>query len=178
MTNRENIKKISRLGYVIILFIFSYLFFIGNSFTYYSPAGQPIYRGLTKIFTEHYFVSCRQVKISEAQSPFFPAMFEKRCSGPEKSIEIDNLIIFPNTFYSNPQHNEALNKFNNNPNRKYTYEYSNNRNYALKKSEKITEVIMWIVFFLTLPLIWFTRDFSIRIVNFSVNLVSKGWKKL
>jgi len=64
MTNRENIKKISRLGYVIILFIFSYLFFIGNSFTYYSPAGQPIYRGLTKIFTEHYFVSCRQVKIS------------------------------------------------------------------------------------------------------------------
>jgi hypothetical protein len=177
MTNRENIKKISRLGYVIILFICSYLFFIGNSFTYYSPAGQPIYRGLTKIFTEHYFVSCRQVKISEAQSPFFPAMFEKRCSGPEKSIEIDNIIIFPNTMM-NPQQSEAFTKFNNNPNRKYTYEYSNNRNYALKKSEKITEVIMWIVFFLTLPLIWFTRDFSIRIVNFSVNLVSKGWKKL
>jgi hypothetical protein len=177
MTNRENIKKISRLGYVIILFIFSYLFFIGNSFTYYSPAGQPIYRGLTKIFTEHYFVSCRQVKISEAQSPFFPAMFEKRCSGPEKSIEIDNIIIFPNTMM-NPQQSEAFTKFNNNPNRKYTYEYSNNRNYALKKSEKITEVIMWIVFFLTLPLIWFTRDFSIRIVNFSISLVSKGWKKL
>jgi len=177
MINRENIKKISRLGYVIILFIFSYLFFIGNSFTYYSPAGQPIYRGLTKIFTEHYFVSCRQVKISEAQSPFFPAMFEKRCSGIEKSIEIDNIIIFPNTMM-NPQQSEAFTKFNNNPNRKYTYEYSNNRNYALKKSEKITEVIMWIVFFLTLPLIWFTRDFSIRIVNFSVNLVSKGWKKL
>jgi hypothetical protein len=177
MTNRENIKKISRLGYVIILFIFSYLFFIGDRFTYYSPAGQPIYRGLTKIFTEHYFVSCRQVKISEAQSPFFPAMFEKRCSGPEKSIEIDNIIIFPNTMM-NPQQSEAFTKFNNNPNRKYTYEYSNNRNYALKKSEKITEVIMWIVFFLTLPLIWFTRDFSIRIVNFSVNLVSKGWKKL
>ena len=177
MTNRENIKKISRLGYVIILFIFSYLFFIGNSFTYYSPAGQPIYRGLTKIFTEHYFVSCRQVKISEAQSPFFPAIFEKRCSGPEKSIEIDNIIIFPNTMM-NPQQSEAFTKFNNNPNRKYTYEYSNNRNYALKKSEKITEVIMWIVFFLTLPLIWFTRDFSIRIVNFSISLVSKGWKKL
>jgi len=177
MTNRENIKKISRLGYVIILFIFSYLFFIGNSFTYYSPAGQPIYRGLTKIFTEHYFVSCRQVKISEAQSPFFPAMFEKRCSGPEKSIEIDNIIIFPNTMM-NPQQSEAFTKFNNNPNRKYTYEYSNNRNYALKKSEKITEVIMWIVFFLTLPLIWFTRDFSIRIVNFSISLVSKSWKKL
>ena len=177
MTNRENIKKISRLGYVIILFIFSYLFFIGNSFTYYSPAGQPIYRGLTKIFTEHYFVSCRQVKISEAQSPFFPAMFEKRCSGPEKSIEIDNIIIFPNTMM-NPQQSEAFTKFNNNPNRKYTYEYSNNRNYALKKSEKITEVIMWIVFFLTLPLIWFTRDFSILIVNFSISLVSKGWKKL
>ena len=177
MTNRENIKKISRLGYVIILFICSYLLFIGNSYTYYSPAGEPVQRGLTSIFTEHYFVSCRQVKISEAQSPFFPAMFEKRCSGPEKSIEIDNIIIFPNTMM-NPQQSEAFTKFNNNPNRKYTYEYSNNRNYALKKSEKITEVIMWIVFFLTLPLIWFTRDFSIRIVNFSVNLVSKGWKKL
>jgi hypothetical protein len=178
MKNRENIKKISRLGYVIILFICSYLFFIGNSYTYYSPVGESLQRGLTKIFTEYYFVSCRQVKISEARPPFLPAMFEKRCSGPEKSIEIDNLIIFPNTFYSNPQHNEALNKFNNNPDRKYTYEYSSNRDYAYKKSQKITEVIMWIVFFLTLPLIWFTRDFSIRIVNFSISLVSKGWKKL
>jgi len=177
MKNRENIKKISRLGYVIILFICSYLFFIGNSYTYYSPVGESLQRGLTKIFTEYYFVSCRQVKISEARPPFLPAMFEKRCSGPEKSIEIDNIIIFPNTMM-NPQQSEAFTKFNNNPNRKYTYEYSNNRNYALKKSEKITEVIMWIVFFLTLPLIWFTRDFSIRIVNFSVNLVSKGWKKL
>ena len=178
MTNRENIKKISRLGYVVILFICSYLFFIGNSYTYYSPAGESLQRGLTKIFTEYFFVSCRQVKISEARPPFLPAMFEKRCSGPEKSIEIDNLIIFPNTFYSNPQHNEALNKFNNNPDRKYTYEYSSNRDYAYKKSQKITGIIMWIVFFLTLPLIWFTRDFSIRIVNFSISLVSKGWKKL
>ena len=51
MTNRENIKKISRLGYVVILFICSYLFFIGNSYTYYSPAGEPVQRGLTSIFT-------------------------------------------------------------------------------------------------------------------------------
>ena len=177
MTNRENIKKISRLGYVVLLFICSYLFFIGNSYTYYSPAGEPVQRGLTSIFTEHYFVSCRQVKISEARPPFLPAMFEKRCSGIEKSIEIDNVIIFPNTMM-NPQQSEAFTKFNNNPDRKYTYQYSNNRDYAYKKSQKITEVIMWIVFFLTLPLIWFTRDFSIRIVNFSISLVSKGWKKL
>ena len=175
--NRENIKKVSRLGYVVILFICSYLFFIGNSYTYYSPAGEPLQRGLTSIFTEHYFVSCRQVKISEARPPFLPAMFEKRCSGIEKSIEIDNVIIFPNTMM-NPQQSEAFTKFNNNPDRKYTYQYSNNRDYAYKKSQKITEVIMWIVFFLTLPLIWFTRDFSIRIVNFSISLVSKGWKKL
>ena len=176
--NRENIKKVSRLGYVVILFICSYLFFIGNSYTYYSPAGEPVQRGLTSIFTEHYFVSCRQVKISEARPPFLPAMFEKRCSGIEKSIEIDNVIIFPNTMM-NPQQSEAFTKFNNNPDRKYTYQYSNNRDYAAyKKSQKITEVIMWIVFFLTLPLIWFTRDFSIRIVNFSISLVSKGWKKL
>ena len=175
--NRENIKKVSRLGYVVILFICSYLFFIGNSYTYYSPAGEPVQRGLTSIFTEHYFVSCRQVKISEARPPFLPAMFEKRCSGIEKSIEIDNVIIFPNTMM-NPQQSESFTKFNNNPDRKYTYQYSNNRDYAYKKSQKITEVIMWIVFFLTLPLIWFTRDFSIRIVNFSISLVSKGWKKL
>ena len=175
--NRENIKNVSRLGYVVILFICSYLFFIGNSYTYYSPAGEPVQRGLTSIFTEHYFVSCRQVKISEARPPFLPAMFEKRCSGIEKSIEIDNVIIFPNTMM-NPQQSEAFTKFNNNPDRKYTYQYSNNRDYAYKKSQKITEVIMWIVFFLTLPLIWFTRDFSIRIVNFSISLVSKGWKKL
>ena len=136
---RENIKKVSRLGYVVILFICSYLFFIGNSYTYYSPAGEPVQRGLTSIFTEHYFVSCRQVKISEARPPFLPAMFEKRCSGIEKSIEIDNVIIFPNTMM-NPQQSEAFTKFNNNPDRKYTYQYSNNRDYAYKKSQKITQV--------------------------------------
>ena len=176
MTNRESIKKISRLGYVIILFIFSYLVFIGNSSTYYSPIGKPVYEGLTSIFTEHYFVSCRQVKISEAQPPF-PPLFGKRCSSPEKSIEIDNYIIYPNTIMT-IQQSEAFRKFNSNPDRKYTYEYSNNRNYAYEKSKKITEVIMWILFFLTIPLIWFTRDFSIHIVNFSISLVSKGWKKL
>jgi hypothetical protein len=177
MTNRENIKKISRLGYVIILFFSSYLFFIGKGSSYYSTAGEPVQRGLTSIFTEHYFVSCRQVKISEAKPPFIPAIFEKRCSGIEKSIEIDNIIIFPNTMM-NPQQSEAFRKFNNNPDRKYTYQYSNNEDYAYKKSQKITGIIMWIVFFLTLPLIWFMRDFSIRIVNFSISLVSKGWKKL
>ena len=175
--SRENIKKISRLVYVIILFVSSYLFFIGKGSSYYSTAGQPLQRGLTSIFTEHYFLSCRQVKISEARPPFLPAMFEKRCSGIEKSIEIDNIIIFPNTMM-NPQQSQAFTKFNNNPDRKYTYEYSNNREYALKKSDKITGIVMWVVFFLTLPLIWFTRDFSIRIVNFSISLVSKGWKRL
>ena len=176
MTNRENIKKISRLGYVIILFVCSYLFFIGEGSSYYSTAGKSVQRGLTSIFTEHYFVSCRQVKISEAQPPF-PPLFGKRCSSPEKSIEIDNYIIYPNTIMT-IQQSEAFRKFNSNPDRKYTYEYSNNRNYAYEKSKKITEVIMWILFFLTIPLIWFTRDFSIHIVNFSISLVSKGWKKL
>jgi hypothetical protein len=185
VVNRENIKKISRLSYVIILFVCSYLFFIGNGSSYYSTAGQPVQRGLTSIFTEHYFLSCRIEKISAGQMiidggrPLIlqRPSFEKRCSGKEKSIEIDNVIIFPNTTI-NPQQSESFTKFNNNPDRKYTYEYSNNRDDAYKKSEKITEVIMWIVFFLTIPLIWFTRDFSIHIVNFSISLVSKGWKKL
>ena len=177
MKNRENIKKISRLGYVIILFVCSYLFFIGEGSSYYSTAGKSVQRGLTSIFTEHYFVSCRQVKISEARPPFILPITEKRCSSPEKSIEIDNYIIYPNTIMT-IQQSEAFKKFNSNPDRKYTYEYSNNRNYAYEKSKKITEVIMWILFFLTIPLIWFTRDFSIHIVNFSISLVSKGWKKL
>ena len=177
MTNRESIKKISRLGYVIILFVCSYLFFIGEGSSYYSTAGKSVQRGLTSIFTEHYFVSCRQVKISEARPPFILPITEKRCSSPEKSIEIDNYIIYPNTIMT-IQQSEAFKKFNSNPDRKYTYEYSNNRNYAYEKSKKITEVIMWILFFLTIPLIWFTRDFSIHIVNFSISLVSKGWKKL
>jgi hypothetical protein len=64
MKNRENIKKISRLGYVIILFICSYLFFIGNSYTYYSPVGESLQRGLTKIFTEFFLEFSLKIVIS------------------------------------------------------------------------------------------------------------------
>jgi len=178
MINRENKKKISRLCYVIIFFILSHSIFIGNSWTYYSFAGEPVYRGLTKIFTQHYFVTCRQIKISEAKPPFFPLpTFEKRCGGPEKSIEINNVIIFPNTMMT-VQQSEAFTNFNNNPKNNFTYQYSNNENFARREAEKITNIVIWTVFILSLPLIWFTRNFSIRIVNFFISLVSKGWKRL
>ena len=58
--NRENIKKVSRLGYVVILFICSYLFFIGNSYTYYSPAGESLRKGLTSIFANIFLKFCSE----------------------------------------------------------------------------------------------------------------------
>ena len=56
--------------------------------------------------------------------------------------------------------------------------YFNDERRAYYLSPPMTKKIIWGLFFFTLPLIWFSRGFSIPIVNSIMKIFNKGWKKL
>ena len=56
--------------------------------------------------------------------------------------------------------------------------YFNDIMIASSKATELASKITWVLFFLTIPLIWFSRGFSLPIVNNVMSLFNKGWKKL
>ena len=171
---KENTKKIARLSYVIIFCILSYVLFL----SWNSPAEKMTYEYLRKVKTNHFFISCLKGGWTDPENGNYqPLTGKKECSGRKKSIIVENILIFPNTIRTSAQ-NKALKKFNQDPKRGWYYEYSNDNQIAYKKARAITPKIMWILFFLSLPIAWFTRNFSILIVTLITKGTLKGWKKL
>ena len=175
MKEVEEIKKIRRLSYIIIVSIISFSIFIG-SYPSGSLFGRHINKYLVNKFTEYYFTSCLKQKYLEL-------LIDRNCVGREKSIKINNVIIFPKIFthHLTLKEQEELENYNSNPKNKYEYKIIDNRPYAFDKASSLTEVLMWIIFLLTLPIIWLTRDLSIygiTLINKVGKLISKGWKKI
>ena len=179
MNSKENIKKISRLLYVVILIILSYSMFWGgrsNNKLYLGVVGEPTSKFLTKAITKEYFLSC--LKDKYRKNPY-----QKECLGTRKLlININGLLISPKigepNAYNRPKESAALQKFNKDPKRKYYYAVYDDVSFVRYDAQRYTNLIMWGLFILSIPLIWFSRNFSITIVNSIASLVSKGWKKL
>ena len=175
---KENTKKIARLSYVIIFCILSYSAIIGKGSPNYSIIGDPINNYFHESLTNHFFISCLKGGWTDPENGNYrPLTGKKECSGREKSIIVENILIFPNTIGASAQ-SKALKKFNQDPKRGWYYEYSNDRQTAYYKADKLTPKIMWTLFFLSLPIAWFTRNFSILIATLITKGTLKGWKKL
>lgn len=175
MKEVEEIKKIRRLSYVIIMTMLSYYIFL-TSYPKDNLLGKQIYKYFYSINFEPYFKSCLKQKYLEL-------MIDRQCSGREKSIKINNIVIYPKVGISNSlsEERDELLKFNSDPKNRYEYKYDDNHSEAHDKAIKITEIFMWVIFLLSLPIIWLTRDLSIygiTIINKVVKLISKGWKKI
>ena len=174
MKEVEEIKKIRRLSYIILVSILSFSIFLG-SYPSDSLFGRHIMKYLENKFTEYYYTSCLKQKYLEL-------LIDRNCVGREKSIKINNVIIFPKTFFNlSLQEWEELESYNNNPKNKYEYKLISNGPEAYDKARNLTKVLMWIIFLLSLPVIWLTRDLSIyaiTLINKVGKLISKGWKKI
>ena len=168
-------KKISRLSYVIIFCSLSYIFLIGKGSSYYSTAGELVYDALTNYFTKYSYKVCTKTSIEERIQQR-KNIFPDECFDNKFIIEIDNVKINANDLTL--EEIGYVKKFNDDPKNKFVYRLTNNSQGALIQAQRPTSIIMWSLFLLSLPLIWFSRDFSIIIVNFCVRLVSGGWKKL
>lgn len=169
MTN--NIKKTSRLIYVILLCIISYTLLIGSHSPNYSLIGDPINHSLRDSLTNHFFIACYKKKYRKN-------IFKKECFAKKTTLQIKGQLVHIKNYWRDPQQSKALKEFNNDANRKYTWKYHNDSDKAHYKSNKLTPKIMWALFFLTLPFIWFSRNFSLFIVNITMSIFKKGWKKI
>tara|TARA_R110000824_G_scaffold264414_1_gene453241 strand:+ start:3013 stop:3546 length:534 start_codon:yes stop_codon:yes gene_type:complete len=176
---KENTKKIARLSYVIIFCILSYSVIIGKGSPNYSIIGAPINNYFYESLTNHFFVNCLKSGWTDPENGNYRPLTDKpECSlSGQESIIVENMLIFPNTVMTSAQ-SKAFKKFNQDIKRGWYYQYSNDQQTAYAKANKLTPKIMWVLFFLSLPIAWFTRNFSILIVTLITKGTLKGWKKL
>ena len=119
---------------------------------------------LTKKITNHWYSKCPENKTWD-------------CEGRYQIIEIDGVKIDVNN-WTQPT-SQILSKWN--KQRSYSefkWVYFNDIMIASSKATELASKITWVLFFLTIPLIWFSRGFSLPIVNNVMSLFNKGWKKL
>ena len=180
---KDNIKKISRLSYVIIMIIFSlFIFIIPN--TDDSIIGGYTETLLREKMKSYGFQAC-PIKKKITDMKIMPYLYVENCSPMyTKEIEISGLKLnadkMRKTKGYDPKINQmfiTFNEFNEENKFKFKYRMVTYRGYY-EKAQKYNLFLMWASFLISLPLIWLSRNFSISIVNGTMKMFNKGWKKL
>lgn len=180
---KNNLKKISRLSYITIMIIFSLLIFIipnPND----SIIGSYTEDLLIEKMKSHGFQAC-PIKKKKTNIGVLPYLYVENCSPMyTKEIEINGLTLnadkMRKTKGYDPRINQmftTLNEWNKKNKNKFKYRMVIYRGY-FEKGQKYNSYIMWLLFLISLPLIWLSRDYSIVIMNASMKIFKKGWKKL
>ena len=180
---KDNIKKISRLSYITIMIIFSLFIFIIPD-TDDSIAGN-ISEQILRENMKSYGLQACPIEIKKTNMEFMPYLYVEKCSPMyTKEIEINGLKLnadkMRKTKGYDPRINQmfiTLNEWNEENKYKFKYKMVTYRGYY-EKAKRYTLFIMWTSFLISLPLIWLSRNFSISIVNATMSIFKKGWKKL
>ena len=162
--NNANINKIARLSYVIIFSLLSYYIFLENIYGNNSVYDK-VQNVVHKSITNHWYKRCSTTSR------------KSDCKGYHVKILISGQWMEAKN--ESVYQYRARAKFN--KERKpseYKFVLFDDTYRALDKSYAPTLKIVWGLFLLTLPLIWFSRGFSIPTVNSIMKLFNKGWKKL
>jgi len=180
MSTKENQRKIYRLTFVCVFVLISFFSFVFPRHDR-SWFGDFSHEFIGDVFlTVSYFdvcennrYNCRPVFIGAPIAP--------------KKLNLNGTIVPAEDFRRkkyfrgryDPSKNksyEALNKWNEkNPKNIFYYP---KQTIDKKKLNKANLVLNYLLFIISLGLIWSYRNFSITIVNSLASIVSKGWKKL
>jgi len=168
--DKSNLQKILKLSYVIIFTLLSYYILIGSKYERKS-----VYKKVDKIvqqsITKHWFKECLEDKMKEIGCE--PTRYEKfLVNGRWISADIHHKRSGIMEYSARIKYNKSKKPG------ELILVYFNDERRAYYLSPPITKKIIWGLFFFTLPLIWFSRGFSIPIVNSIMKIFNKGWKKL
>ena len=166
----SNLQKILKLSYVTIFALLSYYILIGSKYDRKS-----VYDRVDKIvqnsITKHWYKECLEDNIKEIGC--LPSRFEKfNMNGRWVTAENETKKSGLRDYIARQEYNKTK-KSN-----ELKLVYFNDSRRAYYLSPPITKKIIWCLFILTLPLIWFSRGFSLSVVNSIMKLFNKGWKKL
>ena len=168
--DKSNLQKILKLSYVIIFTLLSYYILIGSKYE-----NESVYDRVDKIvqnsITNHWFKECLEDNIKEIGCK--PTRYEK--------FQVNGRWINAYNQHKRDGIRDYIARKEYNKSKKpgeliLVYFNDSRRSYYL--SPPITKKIIWGLFFLTLPLIWFSRGISLPVVNSIMKLFNKGWKKL
>ena len=163
--NKSNLQKTIKLSYVIVLSLFSYYIFIGAMYDKNSMY-DITHKFLTKNFTKHWYQLCLTEKINS-----------KCVKGRYNDFRVNGkLVVAKNEgidgYIARSQYNKERKKT------ELKLVYFNNRNTASQYADSPAKKIVWALFFISLPIIWYSRRYSIPLVNGIMKMFNKGWKKL
>ena len=168
--DKSNIQKILKLSYVIIFTLLSYYILIGSKYERKS-----VYDRVDKIvqssITNHWFKECLVDNIEEIGC--LPTRHKKfQINGRWISADIHHKRSGIFEYGARQNYNKTKKEG------RLKLVYFNDSRRAYYLSPPISKKIIWGLFFLTLPLIWFSRGISLPVVNSIMKLFNKGWRKL
>ena len=166
----SNLQKVLKLSYVIIFALLSYYILIGSKYDRKS-----VYDRVDKIvqnsITNHWYKECLVDNIQEIGC--LPRSFEKfNINGRWVSAENESKRSGLGDYVARQKYNKTKKEG------RLRLVYFNDSRKAYYLSPPITKKIIWGLFILTLPLIWFSRGVSLPVVNSIMKIFNKGWKKL
>ena len=168
--DKSNPQKILKLSYVIIFTLLSYYILIGSKYERKS-----VYDRVDKIvqssITNHWFKECLVDNIEEIGC--LPTRHKKfQINGRWISADIHHKRSGIFEYGARQNYNKTKKEG------RLKLVYFNDSRRAYYLSPPISKKIIWGLFFLTLPLIWFSRGISLPVVNSIMKLFNKGWRKL
>ena len=183
---KEDTKKILKLSYVLILLTLSAFLFILPDRNE-SWVGDTTDKAISRIFfTKYYFSACSFKKHTFNLGYGDRTYINDSCSsfpaGPEK-LKLEGRTIYAKQLYKRNYGKDVWlimermkEKARNNPS-KASY-FIARSNVQWKKGAKVNSFLMFILFFASIPYIWYTRNLSIYLYSLIKKGTSKGWKKL
>ena len=164
MSKNNNLKKITKISYFFILSFISYFLLVGSLYKNNSLPDWT-HEILTKRLTNEWYMKCPNNRKS------------LDCVGRYKQITIDGVIIDANKW--TPETDQLRKSWNKNrENNDFKWIYDNDRMLASQKASKLNQKVIWVIFLITLPIIWFSRQLSIPIINSIMKIINKGWRKI
>ena len=178
MNTKENKRKIYRLTFVCVFVLISFFSFVfpRHDRSWFGDFSHDFIGDV--ILTVSYFDVCKGSRFNCAPvfigAPLAP-----------KQLNLNGIVVSAKDFRRkkyfkggyDPSKNKiykALNEWN----EKNTKKYYPKQTIDKKKLNKTNLILNYLLFFISLGLIWSYRNFSITIVNSLASIVSKGWKKL
>ena len=164
MSKKTDFKKIVKLSYVFILSCITYFLLVGSLYKNNSVPDWT-HEILTKRLTNEWYMKCPNNRKS------------LDCVGRYKQITIDGVTIDANKW--TPETSQLRKSWNKNrKNNEYKWIYDNDRMLASQRATDLNQKVIWVIFLITLPIIWFSRQLSVPIVNSIMKIINKGWKKI
>ena len=162
--NKSDTQKIIKIVYFLILTGLSYYFLVGSLYKNNSIPNWT-HEIITTLTTKHWYEKCPYSFINDG------------CRGKYEKIEIGGKTI--SAKHWTVENSQLIGGYNSTrKSDEFKIVYNHNRLVASKNAMDLNKKIIWVIFLITLPIFWLSRQLSLPILNSIMKIINKGWNKI